>query len=106
MEAIFLAGLGGETAGILRCVEALGSPLLEPARHAYVSSVYVRPDPAGAGCSARSSRRPIAGRASGAGPDAAARLHSDNAGGLAAWRAMGFGIAEHLMVRPLDPERP
>ena len=42
-EVIFLADLGAETAGILRCVEAIGSPLLEPSRYAYVSSVYVRP---------------------------------------------------------------
>src|SRR6476659_5206313 len=29
---------------IIRCVESIGSPLLEPARYAYVSSAYVRPD--------------------------------------------------------------
>ena len=28
----------------LRVVESIGSPLLEPARYAYVSSVYVRPE--------------------------------------------------------------
>src|SRR4029079_10470477 len=43
-ETILLAELAGCVAGILRCVESMGSPLLDPARYAYVSSVYVRPE--------------------------------------------------------------
>src|SRR5215213_11685714 len=43
-ETILLAELAGEVVGIIRCVESIGSPLLEPARYAYVSSAYVRPD--------------------------------------------------------------
>jgi GNAT superfamily N-acetyltransferase len=43
-ETIFLAELAGEVVGIIRCVESIGSPLLEPARYGYVSSAYVRPD--------------------------------------------------------------
>src|SRR4051812_12730600 len=43
-ETILLAELGEEIVGIVRCVESIGSPLLEPARYAYVSSAYVRPD--------------------------------------------------------------
>ena len=43
-ETILLAELAGEVVGIIRCVESIGSPLLEPARYGYVSSAYVRPD--------------------------------------------------------------
>src|SRR5215207_11680618 len=43
-ETILLAELAGEVVGIIRCVESIGSPLLEPVRYAYVSSAYVRPD--------------------------------------------------------------
>ena len=42
-EVMFLAESGGDVAGILRCVETLNSPLLQPDRYCYVSSVYVRP---------------------------------------------------------------
>lgn len=42
-EAMFLAECGGEIVGILRCVDTPNSPLLDPARYCYVSSVYVRP---------------------------------------------------------------
>ena len=41
---ILLAELAGDVVGILRCVESLGSPLLDPARYTYISSVYVRPE--------------------------------------------------------------
>ena len=54
---------GARWSAILRCVESIGSPLLEPARYAYVSSVYVDPTCAAAACSARSSPRPSAGAA-------------------------------------------
>ena len=43
-EVIFLAERDGEVVGILRCVESLASPLLEPPRYGYVSSVYVTPE--------------------------------------------------------------
>ena len=43
-EVIFLAEQAGEAIGVLRCVESVGSPLMEPAHYAYVSSVYVRPE--------------------------------------------------------------
>src|SRR5690242_20627020 len=39
-ETILLAEVAGEVVGILRCVESLGSPLLDPARYTYISSVY------------------------------------------------------------------
>ena len=43
-EVIFLAERDAEVVGILRCVESLASPLLEPPRYGYVSSVYVTPE--------------------------------------------------------------
>lgn len=42
-EVIFLAERGDAVVGILRCVESMASPLLEPPRYGYVSSVYVEP---------------------------------------------------------------
>ena len=38
-EIVLLAELAGECVGVLRCIHSAGSPLLEPAQYAYVSSV-------------------------------------------------------------------
>ncbi len=43
-QAIFLAGREGRIAGIARCVDSRGSPLLIPDRYCYVTSVYVKPE--------------------------------------------------------------
>lgn len=100
-EVIFLADMGSETVGILRCIHSTGSPLLEPAQYAYVSSVYVVPkarergvlrallSAADAWCEAR-------------GLDEM-RLHNaaDNPLANAAWEALGFDVVEHLRVRSL-----
>ena len=43
-QAIFLAGRDGGIAGIVRCVDSRGSPLLIPERYCYVTSVYVKPE--------------------------------------------------------------
>lgn len=43
-ETMFLAERRGQVVGILRCVESSASPLLNPARYGYVSSVYVEPE--------------------------------------------------------------
>ena len=42
-ETMLLAERDGRVVGILRCVDAPGSPLLLPERYCYVSSVYVVP---------------------------------------------------------------
>jgi len=42
-EQMFLAEHEGAVVGILRCVESISSPLLDPPRYGYVSSVYVEP---------------------------------------------------------------
>ena len=91
--------------GILRCIDSVGSPLLDPERYGYVASVYVVPaarregvlhqllDAAVAWCEPR-------------GLDEL-RLHSaaDNDTGNAAWAALGFAVAEHLRVRPVRVPR-
>jgi GNAT superfamily N-acetyltransferase len=102
MERIFLAEVGGEVVGILRCVESIGSPLLEPARYAYVSSVYVRPD-----ARRRGVLRALvheAERWSLARDLDQMRLHnvagSEAAEG--AWSALGFEIVEQVRVRTMS----
>jgi ribosomal protein S18 acetylase RimI-like enzyme len=101
MEAIFLADLGNEVAGILRCVESIGSPLLEPTRYAYVSSVYVRPE-----CRRRGVLKAMlqaAERWSRARQLDQMRLHNVAGSDAAerAWSALGFAIVEQVRVRQL-----
>ena len=99
MESIFLAEHDKEIAGILRCVESIGSPLLEPARYAYVSSVYVRPE---------SRRRGVLRAMLGAAERWARargldqmRLHNvaGSASAEPAWDALGFEVVEQVRVR-------
>lgn len=103
-DATWLAvDAAGTALGILRCMEGRGSPLLDPARHGYVASVYVVP----------AARRTGLLRALLAAAEAwtrergldELRLHAaaDNATATAAWQAMGFAVAEHLLVRRLPP---
>jgi GNAT superfamily N-acetyltransferase len=104
MEVILLAELNGEIVGVLRCVESIGSPLLEPARYAYVSSAYVRPD----------IRRRGVLRALLAAADRWARtrgldqmrLHniSGSTAAEGAWSALGFSVVEQVRVRDLARE--
>lgn len=99
MEAIFLADVGGETAGILRCVESLGSPLLEPARHAYVSSVYVRPE-----LRRRGVLRALVAAAERWTRERKLeqmRLHNVAGSEMAerAWTALGFAVVEQVRVK-------
>ncbi len=102
-EVIFLAAIGDETVGVLRCIDAVGSALLEPPRYGYISSVYVRPASRRSGvlhalmsaaeswCEAR-------------GLDEL-RLHNDakNAVGGATWERLGFKVVEVLRSRALRP---
>jgi ribosomal protein S18 acetylase RimI-like enzyme len=97
-EVIFLAEHEGATIGILRCVASAGLPLLFPARHGYISSVYVIPSARRHGvlralfiaavgwCRERGLRE--------------ARLHNavENETANAVWDALGFQIVEHLRV--------
>lgn len=100
-EVIFLAASGGRTVGILRCMDAMGSALLEPQRYGYISSVYVRPHARRAGvlralmdaaerwCMERGLTE--------------LRLHNaaDNEEAGATWERLGFEVVEVLRMRSL-----
>ena len=100
-ETIFVAEREGRILGLLRCVDAAGSPLLFPERYCYVSSVYVRPE----------ARRRGVLRALMAAADAwcqardlgEMRLHNVNSSDVAqqAWSSLGFDVVEHVRRRPL-----
>jgi ribosomal protein S18 acetylase RimI-like enzyme len=100
-EVIFLGEMHGEVCGILRCIQTGGLPLLFPATHGYISSVYVVP---------RVRRRGVLRALLEAAIEwcesrglTELRLHnaSDNAVANAAWDALGFRVVEHLRVRRL-----
>ncbi len=100
-EVTFLAERRGAVVGILRCAHARGIPLVEPAAHGYISSVYVVPEAR----RQRVLRTLLAAairwcKARGLGT---IYLHSaaGNPAANAAWEALGFRIAEHLRVRRL-----
>ena len=105
METILLAELAGEVVGIIRCVESIGSPLLEPARYAYVSSAYVRPDARRRGV-LRALMAEVERWCRARGLDQM-RLHnvagSEAAEG--AWDALGFAIVEQVRLRAVSPSR-
>ena len=97
-ERIFIAEDDGRAVGIVRCVETVGSPLLDPARYAYVSSAYVRPD-----ARRRGTLRALVGAARAWCDErglSELRLHSvaGDAGSNAAWDALGFTIVEHMRI--------
>ena len=100
-EVIFLAELGGDCVGILRCIQSSGSPLLDPAQYAYVSSVYVVPKARERGV-LRSLLAAADTWCTERGLDEM-RLHNaaDNPLANAAWEALGFEVVEHLRVRSL-----
>ncbi|HYD51858.1 MAG TPA: GNAT family N-acetyltransferase, partial [Gemmatimonadaceae bacterium] len=101
-EAIFLAESDGHAVGILRCVETHASPLLEPDRYAYVSSVFVEPafrrrgvlhalhDEAARWCRARGLHE--------------MRLHNvgTNVDARSSWDALGFEVVEQVRLKHLD----
>ena len=104
-EAIFLAERADHVVGILRCVESIGSPLLDPARYAYVSSVYVRPEARRAGVLRALVR--AAERWSLARDLDQMRLHNvaGSVDAEGAWSALGFEIVEQVRVRRVTPDR-
>jgi ribosomal protein S18 acetylase RimI-like enzyme len=97
-EVIFLAESEGAAVGILRCVASAGLPLLFPAKHGYISSVYVVPTArrhgvlralftAAIGWCREHGLREV-------------RLHNavENETANAVWDALGFRVVEHLRV--------
>lgn len=104
VEVIFLAELGDEAVGVLRCVESIASPLMEPARYAYVSSVYVRPE-----VRRRGVLRALLSAADRWASERGLkqmRLHNvaGSANAEAAWSALGFGVVEQVRLRDLSTE--
>ena len=104
-EAIFLAERESVVAGILRCVESMGSPLLDPARYAYVSSVYVRPEVRRRGV-LRALLLAADAWAEDRGLDQM-RLHNvaGSASAEGAWTALGFHVVEQVRLRRMNPEQ-
>lgn len=104
IEVIFLAEREGEAVGVLRCVESVGSPLMEPARYAYVSSVYVRPDVRRHGVL----REMLAAAERWARARGLAQMRLHNVAGSevaeGAWSALGFGVVEQVRLRDLSTE--
>jgi GNAT superfamily N-acetyltransferase len=102
MEVIFLAELDGDVVGVLRCVESVGSPLLEPARYAYLSSAYVRPEARRQGALRVMLR--AADRWSRARGLSQMRLHNvaGSSSAEGAWSALGFAVVEQVRLRHLD----
>ena len=100
-EVLFLADLNGETVGVLRCIQSSGSPLLDPAQYAYVSSVYVVPRAREQGV-LRALLKAADRWCEDRGLDEM-RLHNaaDNPLANAAWEALGFDVVEHLRIRKL-----
>lgn len=101
-EVTFLAERGGRPVGILRCIDAAGSPLLHPARYAYVASVYVVPAERRSGI-----LKQLMAQAEGWSAERGLgemRLHNaaDNPMAGDAWEALGFEVVEVLRVRALE----
>ena len=100
-EVMFLAERGDRVVGILRCVESMASPLLQPPRYGYVSSVYVEPDARRAGVLTAllaEAERWCAERGL-----TEIRLHSVHGDDVAgtAWERMGFGPVEVVRMKKL-----
>ena len=102
-QVTFLAERGATAIGILRCADIVGSPLLDPSRYGYVSSVYVMP---------RHRRHGVLRALMTAGERwcterglGEMRLHNapENMLSSGAWTALGFEVVEHLRLRPIDP---
>lgn len=100
-QITYLAFEGRTPIGMLRCLEARGSPLLVPSRYGYITSVYV---------SRAHRRRGILKRL----VDAAVtwarargltemRVHStpDNVAASTVWERLGFPAVEHLRRRAI-----
>jgi GNAT superfamily N-acetyltransferase len=100
-EVMFLAESEGEVVGILRCVDTLNSPLLQPERYCYVSSVYVRPRRRRIGV-----LKALLGYAEGWCAERGLteiRLHNVPGGSAsAAWTAEGFVVMEEVRRKVLN----
>ena len=100
-QAIFLAAREGSVAGIARCVDSKGSPLLVPDRYCYVTSVYVRPEHRRHGVLSALIAQ-VEEWAAGRGLTEM-RLHNStlNAATRSAWDQLGFVINEEVRLKPI-----
>ena len=98
-EQIFVAEIGGDVVGVLRCVDMLSSPLLYPERYCYVSSVYVRPASRRKGI-LRALLTAAENWCEERGIDEM-RLHNATSSVVAeqTWSALGFEVVEHVRRR-------
>ena len=98
-EQIFVAEIGGEVIGVLRCVDMLSSPLLYPERYCYVSSVYVRPASRRKGI-LRALLTAAENWCEERGIDEM-RLHNATSSTVAerTWTSLGFEVVEHVRRR-------
>ena len=98
-QVTFLAERGSAIIGILRCADTAGSPLLDPPRYGYVSSVYVIPAERRHGV-LRALFSAVEDWCSDRGLTEL-RLHNapENPLSTAAWSALGFDVVEHLRMR-------
>ena len=97
-EVILLAEHEGRAVGILRCVQVAGVPLVFPALHGYISSVYVVPEARRRGVLRELFAAALAWcRSRGL---TEIRLHNavENEAANAAWESLGFETAEYLRV--------
>ena len=100
-EITYIALEGRAPIGMLRCIEARGSPLLAPSKYGYIASVYVAPSHRRRGILKRLVDAAVTWtRARGL---TELRLHStpENAVGNAAWDKLGFGTVELLRRREI-----
>jgi ribosomal protein S18 acetylase RimI-like enzyme len=103
-EVTFLAEVEGAVVGILRCLDAQGSPLLQPSHYGYIASVYVRPEARRQGA-----LRALLGAAERWCEErqiTELRLHNavDSALANDVWQALGFEAVEVLRLRALRPD--
>jgi len=103
-EIVLLAEENGEAVGLVRCIETISSPLLEPDRYCYLSSVYVRPDWRRRGVLNALFERAVSwcrGRGM-----SEMRLHNvgSRESTAAAWDALGFEVVEQVRVRWIGPD--
>lgn len=98
-EQIFVAEIGGDVVGVLRCVDMLSSPLLYPERYCYVSSVYVQPASRRKGI-LRALLTAAENWCEERGIDEM-RLHNATSSAVAeqTWSALGFEVVEHVRRR-------
>ena len=102
-QAIFLAAYDGHIAGIARCVDSKGSPLLLPDRYCYVTSAYVKPEHRRYGVLSALMRE-IEGWSKQRGLTEM-RLHNStqNAATRSAWARLGFEINEEVRLKRITP---